>query len=175
MLASLAAPSVIHFPGHTNRPAVSRRGGGIGAERIGKHCSVTNVGFGYGSLAAGADILFAEELIRRKAEVNLAMPFDIEEFKRVSVAYAGEGWLRRFDDCLRAAQSITYATTDEYLGDDSLFGYASRMAMGLASLRARFLDTPARQIAIWDGGGIGGTDRTAGAAADVKAMAFARA
>src|SRR5262249_34079736 len=99
---------------------------------------------------------------------NLSMPFDIVEFKRVSVAPAGERWLERFDKCLKAAQTITYATTDEYLGDDSLFGYASRIAMGLASLRARFLDTSARQIAVWDGGGVGGIDRTAGAAADVK-------
>jgi len=167
-LASLGAPSVIHFTGHRIGPRFPEAAEESVRSRIAEALERYNVGFGYGSLAAGADILFAEELIRRKAEVNLAMPFDIEEFKRVSVAYAGEGWLRRFDDCLHAAQSITYATTDEYLGDDSLFGYASRMAMGLASLRARFLDTPARQIAIWDGGGVGGTDRSAGAAADVK-------
>jgi tetratricopeptide (TPR) repeat protein len=167
-LASLGAPSVIHFTGHRIGPRLPEAAEESVRSRIAEALELHNVGFGYGSLAAGADILFAEELIRRKAEVNVSMPFDIEEFKRVSVASAGEQWLKRFDDCLRAAQSITYATTDEYLGDDSLFGYASRMAMGLASLRARFLDTPVRQIAVWDGGGVGGTDRTAGAAADVR-------
>jgi class 3 adenylate cyclase len=159
---------VIHFTGHRIGPRFPQAAEGSVRERIAEALARHNVGFGYGSLAAGADILFAEELIRRKAEVNLAMPFDIEEFKRVSVASAGEDWPKRFDACLHAAQSITYATTDEYLGDDSLFGYASRMAMGLASLRARFLDTPVRQVAVWDGGGVGGTDRTAGAAADVR-------
>jgi class 3 adenylate cyclase len=96
------------------------------------------------------------------------MPFDIEEFKRVSVAPAGEQWRARFETCFKAARTVTYATTDEYLGDDSLFGYASRIAIGLALLRARFLDTEARQVAVWDGAGVGGSDRTAGAAADVR-------
>jgi tetratricopeptide (TPR) repeat protein len=167
-LASLGAPSVIHFTGHRIGPRLPEAAEESVRERIAEALARHNVGFGYGSLAAGADIMFAEELLRRKAEVNVSMPFDIEEFKRVSVASAGEKWLQRFDACVHAAQSITYATTDEYLGDDSLFGYASRMAMGLASLRARFLDTPVRQLAVWDGGGVGGTERTAGAAADVR-------
>ncbi len=45
--------------------------------------------------------------------------------------------LARFDRCLANATSVSYATEDWYLGDDALFAYASRLAMGLALLRAR--------------------------------------
>ena len=44
--------------------------------------------------------------------------------------------LARFDRCLANATSVSYATEDCYLGDDALFAYASRLAMGLAMLRA---------------------------------------
>jgi class 3 adenylate cyclase len=52
------------------------------------------------------------------------------------------------------------ATDDRYLGHDWLFAYGSLVAMGLAVLRARFLDGEVRQFAVWDGeetGGIAGT------------------
>jgi hypothetical protein len=47
--------------------------------------------------------------------------------------------------------SLTFATTDQYLHDNTLFAYASRIAMGLARLRARFLDSVPRQLVVWDG------------------------
>jgi hypothetical protein len=168
ILAPLAAPSVIHFCGHMIGPRFPKSAEASVKNRIAEILERRKVGFGYGSLAAGSDVLFAEELLRRGAEVNIAMPFDIDEFKRVSVASLGEKWVARFEECLRAVKTVTYATTDEYLGDDSLFGYASRIAMGLALLRARFLDTTVSQTAVWDGAGVGGSERTAGAAADVS-------
>jgi class 3 adenylate cyclase len=168
ILSILAAPSVVHFCGHMIGPRFPESGEASVRNRIAEVLERRGVGFGYGSLAAGSDILFAEELLRRGAEVNIAMPFDVEEFKRVSVAPAGKKWLARFEECLRAAKGITYATTDEYLGDDSLFGYASRIAMGLALLRVRFLDTTVSQIAVWDGAGVGGSERTAGVGADAS-------
>jgi class 3 adenylate cyclase len=36
------------------------------------------------------------------------------------------------------------------MGDDELFGYAARIAMGHALNRAEFLDAPAQQLAVWD-------------------------
>lgn len=38
-----------------------------------------------------------------------------------------------------------------YLGDDTLFGYSSSIAMGHAVIRARTLDSDAVQLAVWDG------------------------
>jgi class 3 adenylate cyclase len=52
---------------------------------------------------------------------------------------------------MQRASSVTYATDDRYLGHDWIFAYGSFVAMGLAVLRARFLDAAVRQIAFWDG------------------------
>ncbi len=110
-------------------------------------------------LASGADILWAEPLLRAGAELHVVLPCAIEDFLRVSVVPSGAEWVRRFHRCLAAAQSVTYATEGRFLGDDALFGYCAEVAMGLALLRARFLDADSFQLALWDGapatGGVG--------------------
>ena len=156
VLDALKVPSVIHFCGHMIAPP--GEAGRFPAElesmvagRIAARLEAANVGFGYGSLACGADILFAEQLLERGAEVHIVLPFDVEEFKTISVARGGPGWPKRFDACLARAASVTYATEDAFLGNEFLFGYASRLSMGLAILRARNLDTAVEQEAVWDG------------------------
>ena len=91
----------------------------------------------------------------------MVLPCGLEDFLRVSVAPSGPQWVRRFHRCLEAAQSVTYATEGRYLGDDVLFGYCADLAMGLALLRARFLDSDAFQLALWDGAPAGGGVGTA--------------
>lgn len=167
LLSPLRVPTVIHYTGHRAGKRFPQSEESRVRTQIAAALERHQVGFGYGSLAAGSDILFAEELLRRGAEVNVALPFNIEEFKQISVAPQDSPWLKRFDSCLAAAKAVTFATTDEYLGDDSLFAYTSRMAMGLALLRARFLDADVCQIAVWDGGPAGGRLSSVGTAADV--------
>ena len=121
-------------------------------------------GFAYGSLASGADILWAEALLARGSELHVVLPFARQEFIDSSVAPAGEDWVERFEKCEAAAATVRYATDDAYLGDDVLFRYASELAMGLALLRARYLDAEIRQLAVWDGDPAGGA---AGTAVDV--------
>ena len=59
---------------------------------------------------------------------------------------------------------MVYATDDAFQADDALYRYGSELAMGLALLRARYLDADVRQLALWDGGpSLGG----AGTATDV--------
>ncbi len=155
VLAPLGAPRVVHYVGHIFAPP-----GRVGrlaaefenslAERIAARLRERGVGYGYGSLACGADILLAEALLARKAELHVVLPFEVDEFKKMSVAHGGADWLARFDSCLVKATSVSYATEDSYLGDDTLFAYASRFAMGLALLRARYLDTAVEQLAVWD-------------------------
>lgn len=167
-LAPLRPRAVLHFTGHmigSRFPpdAVPK----VQAE-IEAALAAHDVGFGYGSLAGGADILFAEALLASGAELHVVLPFEEGEFRRISVAPAGEGWIPRFEACLARAASVNFATTDAFLGDDGLFGYASRMAMGLARLRAAFLQAPAMQMAVWDG--IAGNG-IAGTGADIAAWA----
>jgi tetratricopeptide (TPR) repeat protein len=165
----LASPRVVHYCGHRISPeqaqgrflaeaedAVARR---IAAE-VRRHAAA----YSYGSLASGADILWAEALIAQGAELHVVLPFARGEFVAASVAPAGPAWVERFDRCLAAASAVSYATEDAFLGDDELFRYGSELAMGLALLRAHYLDTEARQLAVWDGAP---ADGAAGTAIDV--------
>ncbi len=153
ILTVLAGPEVVHFCGHR----VSEEGGlvpeaeAVVAGRVAEVISSRPPGFAYGSLASGGDILWAEALLASGSELHCVLPFARTEFVNRSVAPAGEGWVERFDRCVAAASSVRYATDDAYLGDDVLFRYASELAMGLALLRARYLDAEVRQLAVWDG------------------------
>jgi hypothetical protein len=170
VLSPLAGPAVAHYCGHmiagSDRAAGLRRFDEAGAAAcIADVLGRRPVGFAYGSLAGGADILWAEGLLNAGAELHVVMPFALEDFVESSVAPSGPTWVRRFHRCLDAAVSVTYATEDRFLGDDSLFGYGAQLAMGLALLRARFLDADVFQLAVWDGEPPGGT---IGTAADVE-------
>jgi class 3 adenylate cyclase len=121
-------------------------------------------GYAYGALAGGADILWAEALVSRGSELHVVLPFPEREFVEQSVASCGEGWVERFYRCLAAAAEIRYGTDDTRTADDVLFSYGGELAMGLALLRARYLDADARQLALWDGEP---ADGSAGTAIDV--------
>ena len=69
--------------------------------------------------------------------------------------------MTRFDRCLGAAAEVREATDGAFLGDDILYRYGSELAMGLALLRARFLDADVRQLAVWDGAPARGAAGTA--------------
>lgn len=165
VLAPLAPPAVIHYTGHMiSPPGATGRFPAAHEAKVAAAIATTldarNVGFGYGALASGADILFAEALLARGAELNVVLPFARDEFIEISVAPAGAGWRERFERCLHSASAVTYATDDRYLGHDWIFAYGSFVAMGLAVLRARFVDAEVRQVAVWDGEvttGIAGT------------------
>jgi len=149
-------PTVIHYCGHI----ISRSGidGRFPCDQEGSVKKSLQVEFdhlngviAYGSLAAGADIMIAEAILAQQGELHVALPFCLDEFIDVSVRPSGEGWVRRFYRCLGLASSVRYATEDSYLGDDQLFTYCSGLAMGLAVLRSRYLDSPIKQVAVWDG------------------------
>jgi hypothetical protein len=163
LLSLLAGPAVVHFCGHRIDPEHSGRSFPAGDEavvaaRIAKQVEQHRAGYAYGSLGSGADILWAEALLAAGSEVHVVLPFAREEFVKLSVAPAGHAWVQRFERCLAAASSVRYATDDAFLGDDVLFRYGAELAMGLALLRARYLDADVTQLAVWDG------DRAHGAA-----------
>lgn len=169
MLSVLAGPAVAHYCGH--RMAGPGEEGRLRsdeedgvASRIAQAVERRPAGYAYGSLASGGDILWAEALLARGCELHVVLPFALEEFIVTSVAPAGAGWVTRFERCLEAADSVSYATVDAYLDDDVLYGYCAELAMGLALVRARHLDSDVHQLALWDGEAPTGV---AGTAADV--------
>lgn len=151
-LAPFRPPVCAHFTGHildmTGETALS---GWALRKRVDELLSAQKVGFGYGGLAAGADIIFAEALLDAGAELHVVLPVERQSFVAVSVAPFGGAWAQRFERCLARATSLRFASTDAYLGDEQVFAYSSQFAMGCAVLRSQTLATEAIQLAIWDG------------------------
>ncbi|MBW8755411.1 MAG: adenylate/guanylate cyclase domain-containing protein [Sphingomonadales bacterium] len=118
------------------------------AGRIGAALDELGARIGYGPLACGADLLIAEALLARGAELNVVLPFAEEDFIAESVLCGGEEWLARYQACRDAAASLHFATPGAYVGDDNQFAYNTRLAMGLAALRAQQTGGAAVQVAV---------------------------
>ena len=73
--------------------------------------------------AAGADLLMIEGALHHDIPVHLVLPFDPEQFRRISVADQGEGWAERFDRALDhiAAHPWCSVTTLDLPPDESGF------------------------------------------------------
>jgi adenylate cyclase len=165
VLRPIHNPGVVHYVGH--RILAPGEDGRFPASdearvraRLDEVLESLEAGFGFGSLAAGADILAAEALLDRGAQLNVTLPFDRDEFVRTSVLPAGTEWVHRFERCLASADRVRVATEGEYLDDPTLFDFCARVAMGDAVRRAGHLSTEAHQVAVWDGvetGGVAGT------------------
>ena len=168
VIADLLPPRVIHYLGHIIAPPGEPGRFPASEEaairqQIAERVTAADVSFAYGSLAAGADIMLAEAILEHGAHLHVVLPFAAEEFLEVSVRPAGSDWVERFYRCLNRATTIHFATTDRYLGDESLFTYCSQLAAGLALLHAGHMGAPVEQIAVWDGQPAG----PVGTAADV--------
>jgi histidine ammonia-lyase len=170
VLAAFTVPTVVHFLGPMIASPLGQNAGfqaATVAADIAALVQGMRISAAYGSLAAGADILFAEALLEQGVALNIVLPFAAEDFIEQAVRPAGEGWIPRFQACLAAAKTVRFATEDAYLGDDQLFTYSSSLAMGLASLCARHLHAPLTQLAVWDG--VVDDGAIAGTAADMSA------
>jgi class 3 adenylate cyclase/tetratricopeptide (TPR) repeat protein len=171
VLGAFEPPTIVHFVGHMIAPP-GKAGRFEAVQAVGVATDIAavlegmRIGAAYGSLASGADILFAEALLGRGVALNIVLPFAIEDFIEQSVRPAGEEWVGRFKACLEAAKTVRFATEDSYLGDDQLFSYCSGLAMGLATLCARHMNAPLMQLAVWDG--VASEDAIAGTAADMS-------
>lgn len=164
LLKPVSPPTVIHYCGHMfleDEVEESRLKGAI-VDFLDTH----DVGYAYGALAAGSDILIAEQILERGAELNAVFPFVQDDFVAQSVLPAGGDWQQRFEACLAKANSVSFATEMHYVGDPDQFGYASKVAMGMAKLRAQYLGNRPAQLAIWDNVPANGP---AGTGADVAA------
>lgn len=107
------------------------------------------IGWAYGALAAGADIIIAEKLIRAGVELNIYLPLPPQEFLKASVMIGGAQWRNRFIDCVRAASIIdwnrrvtTAANASYRLGAEAAMGKAVRHANQLASTAVGFFAAP---------------------------------
>ncbi len=104
----------------------------------------------YGSAAAGADLLFAEAVLARGAELNLVLPCGIDAFRERLVLPAGGDWPALFDRAVAAATSITSVADDRQGLDQLVLEFGNRVIDGTARLRAKRLGTSPCLIAACD-------------------------
>lgn len=119
----------------------------------------------FGSLACGADILIAEEMLAAGVPLFVFLAAPEEIFLETSVRNGGPGWEDRFHACLARAAEVRIVN-DAFHGHDPLaFALTSRMGMGLAADFAARNACEAHQLAIL--GGADAPDGAAGTNADV--------
>ncbi len=164
----LRVPSVIVFAGHMidgpdrSDPRFPREIENAVAKEIEQKIEMLKPGFGFSSAACGSDILFLEAMLDHGAEVSIVLPYNEEEFIRDSVEIGSNSkkWRARFDGALaRAARVITASNQRLEIGGIS-YEFCNQLLLGLATIRARQLDTNMIPLAVWDGmmgDGPGGT------------------
>ena len=158
-LSQFSSPKSIHFAGHIfggsdmtddKLAQLSDDETETLANAITDIIQKEDIGFGFGALAAGADILIAECLLAEGAELHLIFPTDIETFVFHSILPFGKSWMPRFDACLKNASSIKILSSSKKWPDASLNRFAAQVAMGQAVLRAQSLSALSGQLLLWD-------------------------
>lgn len=164
-LDPLRPPRSMHFAGHM---AVAAEGTGHDKVRAEVEALLERekVGFGYGALAAGADLIVAEALIARGAELHVLLPGGADSFRAHSVEPFGEAWPSRFKAALDQAETVQAIPPLDAPLTVLAIGLANEIAMGAALMNAKRLATEAIQLLVVDSAGsmpadAGGTKQAA--------------
>lgn len=155
-LDRFAPPSSLHFAGHMGLAAGGAAERSL-AEKADDLIASRRIGFAWGALAAGSDIVIAERLLAAGAEVHLVLPCNADLFDRQSVAPAGEAWQGRYRALLDRVTSLRIAAGDPGAVHDPIAtAHAGELAIGATLLSARALSASALQFIVTDdrGGGI---------------------
>jgi hypothetical protein len=137
-LDKLRPPRTLHFSGILGIDAQD----GEAPTAIEAAITALAPGFGYGALAAGADIIAAEILQAHGAELHVVLPAEPEEFRTSSVDSFGADWSHRFDRLLADAHSLSICGQSEPMSAAGVT-LAEHHAMGLAIEKAAQLQTEA--------------------------------
>ncbi len=110
-----------------------------------------NPGFGFGALAAGADILIAEALNNAGVSLRITLPFPADRFRELSVQPFGRHWESRYDALIEAAETVDILP--EILGApersmNDAVDLANMVTMGQSIRNAGVLKSTAKAITI---------------------------
>jgi hypothetical protein len=145
-LDPLRPPRSLHFAGHMALAA----GSDALERKIRAAIRDERIGFAYGALAAGADILIAEALLKADAELHLILPGSRAQFRETSVAPFGDDWAARFDRIVDAAASLRAVAVEPRSPPTLAIRLAAEIAMGSAAMQAGQTMTEAVQLLILD-------------------------
>ena len=145
-----APPASLHFAGHMGITA----GGESEAQlrtQLEAHLAANPVGFAWGALAAGADIVIAEALLAAETALHVVLPCPAAQFEAQSVAPAGAEWSRRFAALMDQATSLRIAADSAASAHDPLAtAHAGDLAIGGALSNAAQLASSAMQLIVFD-------------------------
>lgn len=145
-LDALRPPRSLHFAGHMSfEPDRDREPLHDDVARL---LDAERVGFGFGALAAGADIIIAEALVEAGGELHAVLPGGIDGFAARSVEPFGSEWRARFDALLERAETIRPVRPAGTAPDDATIEAADNIAMGQAIMQARRLESEALQMLV---------------------------
>ncbi|MFL6862642.1 MAG: TRAFs-binding domain-containing protein, partial [Allosphingosinicella sp.] len=147
-LDPLRPPRSLHFGGHMAFSGERARAGLL--REIEEALEQERVGFGYGALAAGADIIVAEALLARGAALHLVLPGGIAAFAARSVDPFGASWRRRFDAVIAHAEEVRPVRPFDAAPEAATISVADEIAMGAALMNARRLESEAVQLLVLD-------------------------
>ena len=119
-------------------------------ETVDRWMDERSIGFGFGALAAGGDILLAEAILARGGELHVVLPIGIDAFVAQSITPYEPEWYPRFSACLDAAQSVQCVTSLSGAYEPLATQLAADVAMGAAALNARRLHSTAWQLLLVD-------------------------
>ncbi len=142
-LEQIRPPRSLHFAGIIH---VADQDAAV-QDRIAEWLEAENIGFGYGALAAGADIWIAEALLDRGAELHVLLPCDEATFRQQSVAAFGEQWLPRFDRLMGEASSVECLDFSQG-PNPSAVTLAEAVAHGMALHNAQHVRSSTRRLRI---------------------------
>lgn len=141
----LRAPRSLHYSG---RIELGEKAAADAAAAAGELIARERIGFGYGALAAGADIIVAEALLSRGAELHIVLPSDPDSFARHSVEPYGPDWRSRFDAVLSAAETVYSVRPVGGEPDRGQIQLAEQVAVGMARLNADRLLGAAAELVV---------------------------
>lgn len=145
-LAAFAPPKSIYFSGLMGLAPDDE----LAATSIATSLSEIGAGFAYGALAAGADIMIAEAILKAGGELHIVIPTIPSVFKAQSVAPYGDAWLDRFDSLWERASSVETVEPGKQLSHAAIT-LAAQVAKGRAIDNAQRLESTHLPFEVSDG------------------------
>jgi len=135
-LSEFNPPRPVHFAGHIWTEGSMRDEYSLKidiSDLIQKH----DIGFAYGALAAGSDIVMAESFIAEGVPLHITLPGDVETFRQNSVQPFGSYWVKRYNVCLAQATSVSCLNNPNSTSPKGQpAAFAAKMSMGQTILRS---------------------------------------
>ena len=117
-------------------------------DRISQYIRTERIGYGYGALAAGADLLIAGSLLKEGRALTVYLPCKEDAFIEHSVRPYGSEWVERYEHCRDQAEAVHSVTHNPEANDWFDRALASRTAMGISIVQAQALGATAHQLCI---------------------------